>query len=109
MDEREHQRHGYVRAMAIARKRDIIVIGGSAGALQALKTIVSELPVDIEAAIFIVLHSSPTAPSRLAQILQGCTTLPVRQAEDGDRIEQGTIVVARPDYHLLLEREKIRT
>jgi two-component system, chemotaxis family, protein-glutamate methylesterase/glutaminase len=94
--------------MSIARRRDIIVIGGSAGALEALKTIVSELPPDIDAAIFVVLHSSPTAPSRLAQILQGCTTLPVRQAEDGKRIERRTIVVARPDYHLLVERDKIR-
>jgi two-component system, chemotaxis family, protein-glutamate methylesterase/glutaminase len=98
-----------VTSMAIARRRDVIVIGGSAGALEALKTIVSELPPDIDASIFVVLHSSPTAPSRLAEILQGRTTLPVRQAEDGDRIERRTVVVARPDYHLLLERDNIRT
>jgi hypothetical protein len=97
-----------VRSMPITTRRDIIVIGGSAGAFEAMKTLVSELPLDMEAAIFVVLHSSPTAPSRLAQILQGCTTLSVRQAEDGDRIEHRTVVVARPDYHLLLEGEKIR-
>jgi two-component system, chemotaxis family, protein-glutamate methylesterase/glutaminase len=90
------------------RRRDVIVIGASAGGLQALKTVVASLPIDLDAAVFIVLHSSPSAPSALAHILQRQTKLPVSQAADGARIEHGSIVVARPDYHLLVEEKIIR-
>jgi two-component system chemotaxis response regulator CheB len=89
-------------------KRDIIVVGTSMGGLEALKKLVGDLPHDLDAAVFIVLHTAPGAPSLLADILQRFTPLPVEQASDGDPIRGGTIVVARPDYHLVLEEHKVR-
>jgi two-component system chemotaxis response regulator CheB len=89
-------------------KRDVIVIGASAGGLEALKALVSGLPADIDAAIFIVLHFSPSAPSRLSALLQRCTKIPIMQVEDGLQIQRGSIVVARPDYHLMVEEKRMR-
>src|SRR4051812_13699558 len=90
-------------------RRDVIVMGASAGGLQALKKVVAGLPDDLEASVFIVLHSSPSARSALAEILQRETKLEVTEAEDEVRIKHGSIVVARPDYHLLIEQKLIRT
>ena len=92
----------------MTNNRNIVVIGASAGGLPALQQLVQELPQDLDAAIFILLHSSPSAPSLLAPILQRYTKIPVNQAKNGDRIKTGTIVVAKPDYHLILEEHTIR-
>jgi two-component system, chemotaxis family, protein-glutamate methylesterase/glutaminase len=83
--------------------RDIAVIGGSAGSLDALRDIVGQLPPDISIAIFVVVHILPTSTSRLPQILSRACLLPVRHARQGDRIESGRILVAPPDRHLLLD------
>lgn len=90
-------------------RRDIVVVGTSAGGIPALGRLLATVPPTLDAAVFIVLHMSPSAPSELARILQKSTKLPVRQARDGDSIERGTILVARPDHHLLLERNTVRT
>jgi two-component system chemotaxis response regulator CheB len=92
----------------VTKQKDIVVVGASAGGLAALQRLVGDLPQDFSATIFIVLHMSPSSPSLLADILQRCTSLPVSQGEDGDRIRGGSIVVARPDYHLVVEPDKIR-
>jgi two-component system chemotaxis response regulator CheB len=84
-------------------KRDIIVIGASAGGIDALQTLVGTLPPDLPAAVFIVLHVPPWAPSALPQILARSGPLPVAHARDDQFIEPGRIYVAPPDYHLLLE------
>jgi two-component system chemotaxis response regulator CheB len=55
-------------------KRDIVVIGSSAGGVQALSDIVKQLPNDLNAAVFIVLHLSPHQPSSLSQILSKAGT-----------------------------------
>jgi two-component system, chemotaxis family, protein-glutamate methylesterase/glutaminase len=92
----------------MAATKDIIVVGTSAGGVAALETLVKGLPSDIEAAIFVVLHLSPSSPSHLAEILQRRTKIPVAQARDGESIRRGRIYLARPDYHLMLERDRIR-
>ena len=84
-------------------KRDIIVIGASAGGLEAFKKLVSQLPSNINAALFIVWHLSPDNPSFLPKILARESSLPVAHAIDEEAIKLGRIYIAPPDHHLLIE------
>ena len=88
--------------------RDTIVIGASAGGVQALSKLVGDLPPDLSAAVFIVLHIPANAPSLLPDILSRETRLPVGHAIDGQKIERGKIYIAPPNQHLLIERDHIR-
>ena len=95
--------------MAIsAVKRDVVVIGGSAGALGPLKCIASVLPEGMPAAVFVVLHLSSDFPSYIPEILSRSGLLKARHPDDGEKIEKGTIYVAKPDFHLLVEDGRIR-
>jgi two-component system chemotaxis response regulator CheB len=85
-----------------ARKHDIMVIGGSAGAVEALVEIARGLPPGFPAAIHVVLHLPPA--SRLPELLAHAGPLPAAYAGDGDPVQPGRIVVAPPGKHLLLER-----
>lgn len=85
-------------------RHDIVVVGASAGGVQALTDFVGALPADLPAAIFIVLHVPSANRSRLPLILNRATELPVRQATHQERIVSGRIYVARPDRHMLLRR-----
>jgi two-component system, chemotaxis family, protein-glutamate methylesterase/glutaminase len=89
-------------------RRDIVVIGASAGGVEALKSLVAELPAGLPAAVFVVLHVPPRSSSLLDIILARAGTIPVRQASDGARIEPGCVYVAVPDRHLMLESDVIR-
>ena len=78
----------------------IVVIGGSAGALAVLERIVERLPRDIPASFFVVLHLSPSAPSKLADILARRGGPRVLNATDYAAIDSSTIYVAQSDHHL---------
>lgn len=84
--------------------RNIIVIGGSFGAIESLKPLVHSLPADLPAAVFIVVHCRANSPCYLPHILQGWGQLPAVHAFDGAAIEHGRIYVAPPDRHLLVRR-----
>ena len=88
--------------------RDIIVVGGSAGAIDVLKRIVDELPRHIGAAIFAVVHIPPTSPGRLPDILQRRASVRVAWALDGEPIERGRVYVAPADQHMVLEGGQVR-
>ena len=92
----------------MATTRDIIVIGASAGGVQALSTLVSTLPPNLPAAVFIVLHVPAEPPSMLPTILSRDAHMPVSHAKNGERIEHGRIYVAPPDKHLLIENSQIK-
>jgi two-component system chemotaxis response regulator CheB len=83
-------------------KRDIVVIGASAGGVEALKRLCQGLPADFPAAVFIVQHLAPEGQSLLPGILQRCSPLPVFAAKDGEPVLPGRITVGVPDRHLLL-------
>lgn len=83
-------------------KHDIIVIGGSSGATGPLKAILSGLPADLPAAVFIVLHIPARSLGILATVASAASRLPVHAAEHGKRIEPGNIYLAIPDHHLLV-------
>jgi two-component system chemotaxis response regulator CheB len=88
-------------------KRDIVVIGASAGGVQALKELAAALPHDFKATIFIVLHLSPHSPSYLPEILNHSGPLHASHPKDGEPIQQGHIYVAPPDHHLLVEYDQV--
>ena len=83
--------------------RDTIVIGASAGGVQALSTLIAELPPDLQAAVFIVLHIPSHVPSLLPHILSRDARIPVAHAVHGEVIRPGRAYVAPPDHHLLIE------
>jgi two-component system, chemotaxis family, protein-glutamate methylesterase/glutaminase len=84
--------------------RDVVVIGGSAGAISVLQEVLANLPSDFQAAMLIVVHQSQTQPGRLPEVLGQRSKLPIAHAKDADPIELGRIYVAPPDYHMLIER-----
>lgn len=98
--QREKSHHGFIA------KRDIIAIGTSAGGVEALQWIVSELPKTLAAAVFIVMHVTASQRSELPVILRRRSRLPVFNPTPNDEIEPGKIYVAPADYHLLIERNK---
>ncbi|MGE0800312.1 MAG: chemotaxis protein CheB [Lautropia sp.] len=87
----------------LARDIDAIVIGASAGGIEALLAISAVLPPRFAPAVLIVLHLPPDRRSELAPLLAGRCVLPVGEALDKQPVAGGTVVVAPPDYHLLVE------
>lgn len=85
--------------------RDLILIGGSAGAIEALLRIVGALPADFPASLLVVIHTSAESPSVLPHVLERAGALPATHAQDGERLRAGRIYVAPPDHHLLLEHD----
>lgn len=88
--------------------RDIIVVGASAGGVDALKHLVQALPADLPAAVFVVLHVPAHGPSVLPKILSRAGPLPAVHAIDGQPIVPGTIYVAPPDCHLVVKPGQVR-
>src|SRR5437773_421367 len=82
--------------------RDVIVVGASAGGVEALENLVRGLPPEMPASLFVVLHLLATGTSVLDSILARSGALPASVAVDGERFERGHIYVAPPDQHLLL-------
>jgi two-component system chemotaxis response regulator CheB len=85
---------------------EAIVIGASAGALEALSVILPSLPADYELPVLVVVHVPPDKTSILAELLQAKCRIKVREAEDKEPISGGTAYFAPPDYHLLVETDK---
>src|SRR5436190_149253 len=86
----------------------IVVVGGSIGALEALRTIVAGLRSDLNASIFVVIHTSPDRPGVVDRILTRAGPLPAHYALDGEPIAPGQIVIAPPDRHLLVQAGCVR-
>lgn len=82
--------------------RNIVVVGGSAGALTTLTGLLEKLPETLPAAIFVVLHRHPTSDSWLTELLARHTRWPVK-APAHEPVEQQRIYVAQPDQHLLVK------
>ncbi len=89
-------------------RHDIIVIGTSAGGVEALKCLVAAFPPNLAAAVFVVIHTSAQSPCVLAGLLSQWGPLPAVYATDHLPIEQGYIYVAPPDHHLLVEPGQMR-
>jgi two-component system, chemotaxis family, protein-glutamate methylesterase/glutaminase len=83
---------------------EAVVIGASAGGVEALAVLLPALPVNFRPALFIVLHLPRERPSLLVEIFARRCARPVHEAEDKEPIEPGTVYFAPPDYHLLVEK-----
>jgi two-component system chemotaxis response regulator CheB len=88
--------------------RDAIVVGASAGGIRALEGLVGSLPADLAAGVAVVVHVPPDAQSALPSILDRAGPLPAKAAESGEPLERGTVYVAPPDRHLLIEDGRLR-
>jgi two-component system, chemotaxis family, protein-glutamate methylesterase/glutaminase len=81
---------------------DVIAVATSAGGLKALSQLLAPLPRDFPCAIVVVQHLDPRHRSLMAEILSRRTALPVTQAAEGDKLEPGTVHIAPPNRHLLV-------
>jgi len=84
----------------------MIVAGGSAGALDALSLMLLALPRDFAVPVAVVLHLHPGKPSYLPQVLATKCALRVKEAEDKEPLSPATVYIAPPNYHLLVERNR---
>jgi two-component system, chemotaxis family, protein-glutamate methylesterase/glutaminase len=85
---------------------EAVVIGASAGGVEALSILLPALPVTFSPAMLVVLHLPRDRPSLLVQIYEKRCALPIREAEDKQPVEPGTVYFAPPDYHLLVEKNR---
>src|SRR5215208_718728 len=88
-------------------KHDVIVIGASAGGVEAISRIVADLPRDLQASVMVVLHIS-RGRSYLPEILSRAGRLRAEHPHDGQLIEYGRVYVAVPDHHLIVESGRLR-
>ena len=86
----------------------LVVIGGSAGAIEALTRLTRMLRPDLDAAVLVVVHIGPDARSRLPELLARSGPLPAAHARDGEVLGPGRILVAPPDHHLIVNDDTIR-
>ena len=89
-------------------RKDIVVVGASAGGMGALEKLVAGLPADFPASVFVVWHTSPGVKSVLPMLLTRAGPVPALHPADGDPIRPGHVYVAPNDCHMLLEKGYIR-
>lgn len=87
----------------LAGRVDALVIGASAGGVEALSLLLTALPATLSFPVFIVLHMPRDRPSLLAPLFGPRCAVPIREAEDKEPVVPGTVYFAPPDYHLLLD------
>jgi two-component system chemotaxis response regulator CheB len=85
---------------------ELIAMGASAGGVEALGVVLAALPAGFVPTVVVVLHIPPDRVSMLAELYQARCALPVKEAEDKERLAPGTVYFAPPDYHLLIEPDR---
>jgi len=85
---------------------ELVVIGGSSGALEALLALVPAFPDELTVPLVVVLHLGPTQKNLVPEILRNVTSRPVVEADDKQPLRAGHIYIAPPNYHLLVERTR---
>ncbi len=83
---------------------ELVAIGASAGAIDALGALLPPLSADLRVPIVVVVHLPPDRPNALPALFATVTTLPVVEVNDKDPLTPGRLYLAPPDYHLLIER-----
>ncbi len=84
---------------------DVVAIAASAGGLNAINEVLANLPAMFPATIVVVQHLDPRHRSLMAEILARNTSLSVKQAEEGETMQPGTVYIAPPDRHLLVNSD----
>jgi two-component system, chemotaxis family, protein-glutamate methylesterase/glutaminase len=85
---------------------DVVVIGGSSGSIDVLLKLLPNLKAPLSLAIILVLHRKNSGESTMTELFTSKTTIPVKEVEDKDPVEPGTIYIAPADYHLLIEQNR---
>lgn len=88
------------------RRVELVVVGASAGGVAALLALLGPLPASYPLPVVAVLHLLPRHESRLGRVLAHRLALPAREARDKEAIAAGTVYLASPDYHLLIETDR---
>ena len=89
---------------SLTRGIDAVVVGASAGGVEVLSVLLSMIPADCRVSFFVVVHIPRERPSLLPELFAGRCALPVREAEDKEPVQPGTVYFAPPDYHMLIDR-----
>ncbi|WP_040308614.1 chemotaxis protein CheB, partial [Asticcacaulis biprosthecium] len=89
-----------------ATQAEAIVIGASAGGVEALSAILPRLPADYPLPVMVVIHLPPDRRSLMAKLFDAKCAMSVREADDKEPIARGTVYFAPPDYHLLVETDR---
>ncbi|MCP8686433.1 chemotaxis protein CheB [Marinobacterium sedimentorum] len=92
--------------MDSTQKFELVVIGTSAGGLQALKRLLAELPGDLSFPILIVQHISPRSDGNWVSILNAQCALEIKEADEKEAIVPGKVYLAPANYHLLVEEDR---
>jgi two-component system chemotaxis response regulator CheB len=88
------------------KKYSAIVIGTSAGGLNALSSLLSQLPEDYSIPVVVVQHRSKDQRELLEEVLQHKCGIRIKQADEKEPVQGGTVYIAPPDYHLLVEEDR---
>ena len=88
------------------RKTELVLIGGSAGSIDALLQILPKLNRKLSFAIIIIIHRKSSFESTLSDLFESKSKLRVKEAEEKETIVPGMIYLAPADYHLLIEGDK---
>ena len=97
---------GQVEQALTGRRTELVVIGGSAGGVDALIGLLPSVPADYRSTVVCILHVPADRDSRLAELFELRAALPVREAQDKEPIEPGVIYFAGSGYHLSVERDR---
>jgi two-component system chemotaxis response regulator CheB len=89
-------------------RKDIVVIGASSGGIQAVSSVLQELPGDFPAYVFVVVHLFAGETSTLPRIFSQAGELPALNPRDNEAMKRGLVYVAPPDKHMILEKDRIR-
>jgi two-component system, chemotaxis family, protein-glutamate methylesterase/glutaminase len=96
-----------MRTVEVNMRRNVIVIGASAGGVEALRSVVRGLPIDLPATVLIVLHVPAYGSSVLPAILGRAGPLPARHPASDELLVEGRILVAPPDHHIVIDVDRV--
>jgi len=91
--------------MPETRKIKAVVVGASAGGLYALKKLLPALPAAFPCPVLVVQHMSPQSDNYMTRMLNDLSPLTIKEADEKEPIMPGTVYIAPPDYHLLVEAD----
>ncbi|WP_048185416.1 protein-glutamate methylesterase/protein-glutamine glutaminase [Methanosarcina siciliae] len=89
--------------------RNILAIGASTGGPRALEKLICSLPGELPAAVLVVQHMPPGFTASLSKRLDAKSALRVKEAQEGDRVEEGTVLIAPGNYHMEIVRNKVNS
>jgi two-component system, chemotaxis family, protein-glutamate methylesterase/glutaminase len=103
-----NSKNSEINGKKLADHQRVVVIGASAGGLEAIKKLIQSLPSDFSAPIFIVWHMSPDIQGIIPRVLNNLNAIYAANAYDGEPIQQNRIYFAPPDRHMLIEEGVVR-